>query len=93
MCSFVFRWTQPQRDMRGLHRLLHDAQQPFTQHLQVYLLAQSCTEGCHDLGTVILATVEAAVNEPLNASLQRPEQGVNGQCGGHDDEGQLRDGS
>jgi len=39
MCSVVFRWTQPQRDMRGLHRLLNGCYQVLAQLAQVYFIA------------------------------------------------------
>ena len=44
MCSVVFRWTQPQRDMCWLHRLLHDCEQVLTQLAQVHFIAQRGAE-------------------------------------------------
>src|SRR6266516_8063353 len=78
------RRTQPQRDMRGLHRLLHDSQQLIAQLIQVYLLPQGDAESCHRLGGVILAAVEAPVNDPLDALAERLEQDIDRQ-GGDDD--------
>ncbi len=37
--SVPFNWTQPERDMRGLHRILNDVEQVLTQLAQVYLTA------------------------------------------------------
>src|SRR5216683_6379482 len=74
-------WTQPQRDMLWLHRLLYDHQQLLAQLVQVHLLAQRCTESCYDLGCIILPSVEAPVDDPLDATAQWLEQGVDGQRG------------
>ena len=57
--------TQPERDMRGLHRLLHHGQQVLAQLVQVHFLTQGGAEGCHGPGGVILAAIEAAINELL----------------------------
>jgi hypothetical protein len=43
----VFGLLQPERDMRGLHRLLHNGQQVFAQLVQVHFLAQGSAESCH----------------------------------------------
>src|SRR5260221_11400232 len=84
MYSVMCRWTQPQRDMRGLHRLLHHGQQLLAQLVQVHLLPQGGAESGHGLGGVILATIEAPVNDPLDASTERLEQKVRSH-GGEDD--------
>ena len=84
MCFMVFQWTQPQRDVCGLHRLLHDSQQLLAQLVQVHFLAQGGAEGCHRLGGIIFAAVEAPINDPLDTLAQRSEQGCAGQ-GGDDD--------
>src|SRR5713226_3881175 len=78
--SILFRWTQPERDMCWLHRLLHHGQQVIVQLVQVHLLAQRGTVGCHDLGGVILAAIEAPINDALNALAQWLEQGGYDQC-------------
>jgi hypothetical protein len=51
--------------MRGLHRLLHHGQQVLAQLVQVHFLAQGGVEGCYGPGGVILAAIEAAINELL----------------------------
>src|SRR6266404_5252270 len=76
-----FRWTQPQGDVCRLHRLLYDRQQLLAQLVQVHLLAQRRAEGCYDLGRIVLATVEAAVNNALDVTAQRLEQGIDDQRG------------
>jgi len=77
--GWVFRSggaAQPERDVRRLHCLLHRGLQLFAQLVQVHLLAKRCTEGCHDLGAVILAAIEAPINNALNALAQGLEQGA-----------------
>ena len=70
--------------MCWLHRLLNDVEQVLTQLLQVHFLAQGGAEGCHGLGGIILAAIEAPVNNPLDALAQGLEEGRNRQ-GGDDD--------
>jgi len=53
--------------MRRLHRLLHHGQQLLAQLVQVHFLAQGGAERCQGLSGVILAAVEAPVNDPLDA--------------------------
>ena len=53
--------------MRWLHRLLDYGQQLLTQGCQVRLLTQGGTESCHDAGGIVLAAVEAAINDLLDA--------------------------
>src|SRR6266851_4443247 len=71
--------------MRWLHRLFHYRHQLFAQRVQVHLLAQRGTEGGHYLGSVVLAAVEATINNPLKTIAQRLEEGRDGQSG--DDDG------
>jgi hypothetical protein len=52
---------------------LHHGLQLLAQLVQVHLLAKRCTEGCHDPGAVILAAIEAPIN---NALAQGLEQGA-----------------
>ena len=73
--------------MRGLHRLLHHRQQVLAQLLQVHFLAQGGTEGSHHLRCIILAPVETAINDLLDAPAQRLEQPVDRQRG--DDDGHV----
>jgi hypothetical protein len=58
----------------------------------VEALAWTAESGNYPSG-IILAPVKAAIDDSLNTPSQGLEQGSNGQCGGHDDEGLLRDGS
>src|SRR6266699_6511647 len=76
-----FRWTQPERDMGWLHRLLHHRQQALAQLVQVHLVAQGGTESGQGLSGVILAAVETPVNNPLDALAERLEQNVDRQRG------------
>ena len=71
--------------MRRLHRLLNDSQQLLAQLIQVNFLAQRSTEGSHDLCCIILATIEATINDILEALSQWLEEGRDGQRG--DDDG------
>src|SRR2546421_161934 len=73
----MFRWAQPERDMCRLHRLLYDGQQVFAQLVQVHFVMQGGTESCHRLGGVILAAIEAPVNDPLDATAQGLEESSN----------------
>jgi hypothetical protein len=65
--------------MERLHRLLHHSQHLLAQLIQVHLIAQCGTEGCCDLGGTILATVETAVYDRLDATAQGLEESCNGQ--------------
>src|SRR6266700_1632203 len=84
--SVLFGCAQPQRDMRRLHRLLHHRQQVVLQLVQVHFLTQRRTVSCYDLGGIIFAAVETAINKPLDALAERLEEDVNGQRG--EDDGQ-----
>ena len=75
--------------MRGLHRLLNDSQQVLTQLIQVDFLAQGGAEGCHGLSSIVLAAVEAAINDPLDAMTQGLEEGRDYQRRGDNDQGIL----
>ena len=44
---------------------------------QVNLVAQGGAEGCYSAGSIILAAVEAAINDGLNAMAQWLEEGGN----------------
>src|SRR5713226_9961141 len=70
--------------MRWLHRLLYHRYQLFAQRVQVHFLAQRCTESRHDLGCIVFAAVEAAVNDPLKTMAQGLEQSRNCQRGDDD---------
>ena len=76
---FLVELGQPQRDMRWLHRLLHDSNQLLTQLVQVHLIAQRGTEGSYDFSSIIFATIEVAVNDVLEAPPQRLGEGRNHQ--------------
>ncbi len=84
MFSVVFRWTQPQRDIRGLHGLLHHRDQVLAQLRQIDLITQGGTEGRHRASSIILAPVEATVDDRLEAPSQWLEQGGNDEGRDHD---------
>ena len=65
--------------MAGLHRILHNRDQVLAQLIQVDLIAQCGTERLHGLGCIILATVEATVDDSLDATSQGLEERCNHQ--------------
>src|ERR1700682_2935490 len=69
-CPALIVLAHPQRDMCGLHRLLDDGYQVFAQGCQIHFLAQCGTESCQRASGVILAAIETAVDESLNAMTQ-----------------------
>jgi len=77
-CSFLGGLTQPQRDMRWLHRLLNHPSQFLPQLLQVHLMAQGSTKSGKRLGRVILASEEAAINNALKTMAQGLKEDRNG---------------
>ena len=68
--------------MCRLHRLLNDCYQVLPQCCQVHFIAQGGAEGYQRTGCIVLATVEAAINDPLHAMAQRLEEGCDQQRGG-----------
>src|SRR5215471_18888320 len=78
------RWTQPERDVGWLHRLLHHRQQALAQLVQVHFLPQGGAESCHGLGGVILAAVETAIDDRLD-TLAQGLSDEKGDEGGEDD--------
>ncbi len=52
--------------MRWLHRLLDYGQQLLTQRCPVRLLTLGGAESCHYAGGIVLAAVEAAINDLLD---------------------------
>jgi hypothetical protein len=59
--------------MRWLHGFLDDCYQMLAQLSQIHLIAQCRAESCERSGCIILAAVEATVNEHLDAMAQRLE--------------------
>ena len=55
--------AQPERHAGRLHRFVDDFDQPAAQRRQVDLIAQVGAEGGDDLGGVVLAAIEAPVDE------------------------------
>jgi len=70
--------------MLWLHRLRDSRNQVLMQLAQIHLIAQRSTERCQGFGSVILATVEATIDELLDAMTQGLEYGGNDQRGGDD---------
>ena len=58
---------EPERDVRGLHRLGHDAAQVGAQRVEVDLVAQPGAERLERARRVVAAAVEAPVDERLDA--------------------------
>src|SRR5918998_3453508 len=79
--------TQPQRHKHRLHRLPHYPHHVVPEGVQVRLVAQPGAEGLERPGRVVLAAVEASVDERLDAATQRVEQ--RRYYEGGDDYGQL----
>src|SRR5262249_46160585 len=73
--------TQPERDMGWLHCLLHHCQHLLSQRVQVHLAPEGCVEVLKRLCRVVLAAIEAAVNECLDTLAHRLEEGRDGQRG------------
>src|SRR5215469_7998900 len=91
LCSVLFRWTQPQRDMHWLHGFLDNRYELLAQLVEIDLIAQCRAESCQRLGSVILTTVEAAVDAGLETMAQGLEESSNYQCRDNDDDGRLRE--
>jgi hypothetical protein len=60
--------TQPQTNELRLHALVHHLQQIGAQSLEVGLVAHCAAEGRQYLGGVVLAAVEALVDDRLDAA-------------------------
>src|SRR5215204_5867479 len=75
--------TQPQRDVGWLHRSSHDFDEVVTQGVKVRLVSKLGREGLQRLYRIVLPTVEAAVDQALDAAPQRVEESGYRQCGGH----------
>src|SRR5215211_4648575 len=88
-CSSVWRLAQPQGDVGWLHGLLYHVYQVVVQGVQVRFVAQADGEDFQSLAGVVLAAVEAAVYERLDAVSQGGEQRSYQQRGSDDREGGL----
>src|SRR5215212_1010528 len=75
--------AQPQRDVGWLHGLPHDPDEIAAQGVEVRLVSELGREALQRLPRVVLAAVEASINERLDAAPQRVEQGGYRQGGGH----------
>ena len=67
-------FAQPHCDVRWLQRLFNHRQQLLAQSIQIDLITQRCAENGKSASGVILATIEAAVDETLDAPTQWLEQ-------------------
>ena len=67
--------------MGGLHRFLDDGNEVLTQLREIDLIAQGGTEGSNGFGRIILAAVEAAVDELLDSTAQSLHEGSNDKGG------------
>src|SRR5215213_264568 len=81
--------TQPQRDVRGLHRLPNHPHQVVAQRLQVRLVSQLCGEGLEGLPSIVFPSVKAAVYERLYSPPEWIEQGRYEEGGRYHSEGGL----
>ena len=65
------RRPQPDRHVRGLHRVAHDRAQLVAQRVQRHLVAQPRAERLDRVRGVVRAAVEAAIDERLDARRAR----------------------
>src|SRR5215218_7622974 len=75
--------AQPQRDVGGLHRPAHDPDEVVLQGVEIRLVSKLGREARKRLFSIVLPTVEAAVDKALDAAPQRVEQGGYRQSGDH----------
>ena len=75
----LFRLPQPERDRSWLHGLLHHRQQLLAHLLQIKRLSQRGAEGSQRLFRIILAAIEAPINDMLEALAERLEERGNRQ--------------
>src|SRR5690606_32526783 len=80
----TLRLAKPERDVSRLHRLLNHIDESNRQPVEIDLITKDAAEGRQHLLGVVLAPVEAPVDESLDARAQRLDQGGNYQ-GGDDD--------
>src|SRR6266566_4149783 len=85
----LFRRTQPQRNMRWLHRLHHHCYQVLAQLVQVNFIAQCIAKCCQDLLCIILTAVEAPVDDLLYTPAKRLEEGRDRQRRGDNNQWRL----
>src|SRR5215468_10849698 len=83
-CKDMYSWAYPERDMGRLHRLLDDSEQCLPQLIQLHLMTQGGAEGSQHLGRIILAAIEAPINNLLDMMAERLAEGRDRQ-GGEDD--------
>ncbi|HEX6552190.1 MAG TPA: hypothetical protein VF026_05465 [Ktedonobacteraceae bacterium] len=67
-----------------MHRLLNHCHQLLAQLRQVHLITKAGTKGFQSFGGVVLPTLEAAVDDPLDVSSQGLEQNSNNKRRNHD---------
>src|SRR5919112_5041451 len=75
--------AQPQSDVGGLHRPAHDPDEVIAQGVEIRLVPELARENLQRLYSIVGPTVEAAVDEALDAAPQRVEQGGYRQGGSH----------
>lgn len=75
--SYLIWLAQPQRNMRRLHCLLYHRYKVVTQRVQVNLITQSGAKVRDGCGCVVFATVEAAIDDLLDASSERLKERSN----------------
>src|SRR5690242_5879327 len=73
--------AQPDRHVRGLHRVVDHVAELAHERVEVDLLAQAQAEAVQRPRGVVAAPVEAAVDERLYARAHRAEQGGDGERG------------
>ena len=78
------RFPEPKRGRGGLHGLVDHGQQLGRQRIEIDLVAELGTECLDRPDRVVLATVEAAIHDGLDALSDRLEQGGHGEGGAGD---------
>ena len=66
----LFGGPEPEREMRRLHRILHDVQQLVGERLQVNLLPECRRQPFQRARGIVAAPIEAAVNAALEATAE-----------------------
>ena len=82
-------WEQPEGDKCRLHGFFDDGEQVSAKLAQIDFAAQGRAEGGQRPGGVILAAIEAAINQRLETAAQRLEEGGNRQSGDDQHDGLL----
>src|ERR1700687_4272758 len=76
--------------MRRLHRLLNHLDELFAQLTEINAIAQRCAECCQRSRRIVLATIETAVDDGLDAAALRLDKGGSHEGRGNNNQRRLR---